>query len=87
LDAHLVEEVGGGEGPAVIAEEGFALAIERYEHVLAIPANSEAGAPPQLPLEDVKKRPEGVIAIAALGLGDGWEKARSSRWSLRSCST
>ena len=71
MHAHLIEELGGRHRPAVITQQGFALSIERFEHVLAVTASGEAEAPPQLPLEDVKERPAGVTAIAALGLGEG----------------
>jgi hypothetical protein len=80
MNAHLIEEVGGSERPAVITKEGFALAIERFEHVLALLVGTEAEAAPQLPLEDVKERSPPIATIAA----QAWEKARSSRRSLRS---
>ena len=71
MHAHLIEELRGGHRPAVITQQGFALAVEGFEHVLAIPASGEAEAGAQLPLEDVKERPAGVTTIATLGLGEG----------------
>jgi len=71
MHAHLIEKLGGGHRPAVITQQRFALAVEGFEHVLAIPASGEAEARPKLPLKDVKEGPAGVTTIAALGLGEG----------------
>jgi hypothetical protein len=79
--AHLIENLGGGLRAAVIAQQGFALGVERFEHVLAIAAGAETEAGPQLPLEDVEELPLASPPVRP----SAWEKARSSRRSLRSC--
>ena len=69
--ATLLERLIFNNRPAVIAQQRFALGVERFEHVLAVTARGQAEAGAQLPLEDVEERAPGISTSAALGLGEG----------------
>jgi hypothetical protein len=71
VHAHLIEGLGCRHRPAVIAEQGFALGVQGFEHVFTVTAGAETEAGAQLPLEDVEERAPGVATGAALGLGEG----------------
>ncbi len=42
MHTHLIEELGGVHRPAIIPEQGFALAMELFLHILNIAAGAEA---------------------------------------------
>lgn len=69
---------------AVIAEEGFALGVERFQHVLAVLVRPQAEAAPQLANEDVEERPAPIPAGAALSLGKRSSSSQCLRSSIRS---
>jgi hypothetical protein len=71
VDAHLIEELGGGHRPAVVPQRRLALGVQGFEHVLAVTGRGEAEAGAELPLEEVEERAPGITAGAALGLGEG----------------